>query len=93
MDKDLIEGDITDSFSEQTVLAASTSLCQSAVPGTAPVIAKCPKHFYFKLLRLSNAATCDDVMALTSCDENHKTCANDDTLPLNPRLDSSDDCK
>ncbi len=93
IDENNIAGPITDSYSEQNVLAASQPLCTTSTPGSASVIDDCPEHFYFKMVRLNPDSTCDDVMELTSCDENEQACIGDESLPLNPRQDAPGDCK
>ncbi len=92
IDEDTIAGPVTDSYSEQTVLSASQGLCTTSTPGSVGVVEACPEHFYFKMVRLADNATCEDVMALTSCYDNEQSCGGDESLPLNPRKDSAGDC-
>jgi hypothetical protein len=91
VDADTIAGPITDNFSEQTVLAASSFTCELGNPGTASE--NCPPHQYFKMVRLPGNATCADVMALTDCDEDPANCDTNTVQPLDPRNDlPTDDC-
>ncbi|MDD5307462.1 MAG: hypothetical protein PHU25_09100 [Deltaproteobacteria bacterium] len=85
VDADTIAGPITDNFSEQTVVAASDAVCGASSPGT--VSENCPKHQYFKMVRLPDGATCKDVMALTDCDENEEACDSNAVKPLDPKND------
>lgn len=93
VDANRIEGPLSSASTEQTVLAASSSLCEQVHMQTVEVIDKCPEHFYFKMVRLADDATCKDVMALTSCGKNLHACEGDETLPLNPTVDDPASCK
>ena len=89
VDADHIAGAVTDNFSEQTVLAA-TSICGTGSPDTRSE--GCPQHQYFKMIRLPDGATCADVLALTDCDEDSATCDSNAALPLDPNNDLESDC-
>lgn len=93
IDENTIAGPIVKNFSEQTVVAASSALCQTGEPGTASVMDKCPQHFYFKMVRIRDGGSCEDVMAMTSCDEDRQNCDADHSLPLNPRNDRPEECR
>jgi hypothetical protein len=94
IDSNNIAGAVTANFSWQTVLGSNSPLCAAPNGGTAPVIDKCPELFYFKMVRLPNDATCEDVMALTSCNEkNPSACDGDTSFALNPSNDNPLDCK
>jgi hypothetical protein len=90
VDADTIAGPVTDNFSEQTVLAA-TSICDTGDPYTRSE--SCPQHQYFKMVRLAAGATCDDVLALTDCDEDSTTCDTNEVLALDPNDDLETDCE
>jgi len=90
LDADTIAGPIVDNFSEQTVLAA-TGICDTGSPDTRSE--DCPEHQYFKMVRLPDDATCEDVMDLTDCDEDPATCDNNGApLLLDPAFDLESDC-
>jgi hypothetical protein len=93
VDANRIEGPLSSASTEQTVLAASSALCEQVNMQTVEVIDKCPEHFYFKMVRLADDASCKDVMALTSCGKNLHACEGDETLPLNPNVDDLASCK
>jgi hypothetical protein len=84
MDGDTIAGPVISSNSEQTLLGASDDICGSGNPGTVPILDVCPDHFYFIMKHLDDNANCDDVMALTNCDESQFSCAGNTEYPLNP---------
>jgi len=90
VDEDTIAGAVVDNFSEQTVVEASTFLCQTGNPGTTSE--NCPEHQYFKMVRLADDATCADVLALTDCDEDEENCDTNEVLPLDPFNDLPSDC-
>lgn len=89
IDSETIEGDVTDSTTELSVLAASSSACEST-----PEISTddCQQHHYFKMIRLSDSATCADVLELTDCDEEKSSCVTNEPQPLDPNDDQRDDC-
>lgn len=93
IDTNTVAGPLSSAASDQTVLAASVSLCEQVNMRSVEVLAKCPEHFYFKMVRVPDSATCDNVMALTSCDENLETCEGDTASPLNPSVDDPASCK
>jgi hypothetical protein len=93
VDENTIAGAVTDNFSQQTVLAA-TSICDTGSPDTRAE--DCPAHQYFKMIRLADGATCADVLALTDCDETYSNdepqCDENEALPLDPNNDLETDC-
>ena len=89
VDENTIAGAVVDNFSEQTVIAA-TSVCDTGSPDTRSE--ECPAHQYFKMIRLADGADCDDVLALTDCDEDATTCDVNAVLPLDPNNDNEADC-
>ncbi len=91
VDENTIAGSVVDNFSEQTAVGASKWVCETGDPGT--VGEDCPPHQYFKMVRLGDDATCQDVLELTDCDEDDSNCDTNDELPLDPKDDRpSDDC-
>jgi len=81
--EDRISGLVKDFSSEQVVLGASSGFCEA---GTAVAVPDpCAARHYFEMVRLPQDADCDDVMALTGCDEDPAGCAANPTLPLDPR--------
>lgn len=84
IDGNTIAGPVISADSEQTLLGASDPSCNMGNPGTVPILDVCPDHFYFVMKRVSEGATCTDVMALTSCDEAQFSCAGKTEYPLNP---------
>ncbi len=93
VDEDTIAGPITDSFSEQTIIAANNPICLSSQPSTVSVLEKCPGHFYFKMVRMKKTANCQDVMTLTNCDEAEQRCYGDESFPLNPKKGGAQECR
>jgi hypothetical protein len=89
VDANTISGAVTDNFTEQTVIAA-TSICGTGSPDTRSE--ECAVHQYFKMIRLDDGATCADVLALTDCDEDQTTCDANAVLPLDPNNDNEADC-
>jgi len=86
---DEISGAVVDNFTEQTVLAA-TSVCDTGSPDTRSE--ECPAHQYFKMVRLDDDASCEDVLLLTDCDEDPATCDSNAVGPLDPKNDNEADC-
>ncbi|MCU0664086.1 MAG: hypothetical protein MUC50_17385 [Myxococcota bacterium] len=92
VDANHIAGPLSSAATQQTILATNSNVCKQGNMQTLEVIDKCPEHFYFKMVRLPDHATCDDVMALTSCDEKLETCGGQINLPLNPNVDDPSSC-
>ena len=90
VDDDTIAGAVVDHFSEQSLLASSSPFCTAGETEAAPV--DCPEQQYFKLVRLPDGATCEDVLDLTDCDEDEATCDTNEALPLDPRNDLPGEC-
>ncbi len=98
VDRQTIAGAVTDNSSEQHVLASSASVCDLGDPGTTDP--QCPVQQYFKMVKVADTATCDDVLALTRCagpgadEQNCESTGPDDpaALPLDPRADRPDEC-
>lgn len=90
---DTIAGSVIGATTEQTILAATTSLCENSNLGSVSVSDVCPEVFYFKMVRLPDDATCEDVLDLTTCDEDHSKCEGDLSAPLNPKKDDPASCK
>lgn len=90
VDDDTIAGTVVDHFSEQSLLASSSPFCSAAETEAAPF--DCPEQQYFKMVRLPDGATCEDVLELTDCDEDEATCDTNAALPLDPRNDQPGEC-
>jgi hypothetical protein len=90
VDQDTIEGAVIAHFSEQTLLGSSSQFCTAGEPESMP--GDCEQHQYFKMLRLPDGAGCEDVLALTDCDEQEETCDANQVLPLDPTNDVPEDC-
>jgi hypothetical protein len=88
-DDDAISGLVTGFVSEQVVLGASSDFCQ--VGSAAAVPDPCAARQYFEMVRLPQNAGCEDVMALTGCDEDPAACAEDPAAPLDPHGDAFDE--
>ena len=91
VDADRIAGAITETFSEQQTIGASKPLCE--FDGTGAASEECPEHQYFAMVRLADGADCEDVLALTDCDEDETTCDTNAALPLDPADDQPGDCE
>ncbi|HUT79010.1 MAG TPA: hypothetical protein VM285_15030 [Polyangia bacterium] len=88
-DEDAISGLVTGLASEQVVLGSSSTFCQTG--STVAVPDPCAARQYFEMVRLPENAACEDVLALTGCDEDAAACAADPALPLDPRGDAFDE--
>jgi hypothetical protein len=88
-DDDTISGLVTGLVSEQVVLGASSTFCQAGSAVAVPD--PCAARQYFEMVRLPANAGCEDVMALTACDDDPEGCAKTADLPLDPRGDSFGD--
>lgn len=84
VDDSTISGTLWSAGVEMTLLDASTSLCQDLNLKYVDVLDQCPQLFYFKMVRLVDGAGCEEIRALTSCDEGHPKCMGDESWPLNP---------
>lgn len=93
IDAHTVAGDVVSTSTEQSILAASTELCENNQLQNVSVMEECPELFYFKMIRLPDDATCANVQDSTSCDENQETCEGDTRYPLNPRVDDPASCK
>jgi hypothetical protein len=82
-DEDTVSGLVTGFSSEQVVLGASSSFCQTGAAVAVPD--PCAARQYFEMVRLPAGASCDDVLELTGCDEDPEGCAQAPALPLDPR--------
>lgn len=92
VDADTIAGPVTKTFSWQSLLGSDRTICESAKVENTSVIENCPAYYYFHMVRLPQNATCEDVMALTTCDENPEDCDQDATYPLNPKKETLKTC-
>ncbi len=92
IDCNTIEGDILDSYFEQTTLDAAYINCRLGNHRTIDIFDSCPDNFYFKMIRLGAGSTCADLLVQTSCYDNEATCAGDATYPLNPKADAIEQC-
>lgn len=93
IDQNTISGLLTDTDSEQTVLAANTPVCTTGNPSNTSVMDQCPELHNFKMVRLPDDATCETVMAETSCIERPLQCAGDTAFRLNPPDDNPTHCR
>ena len=91
VDRDTIEGTMHTVISQQTFHGSNNPICALAPSSTLP-IEDCGEHKYFKLMRIEDGATCEEVMALTDCDEDEYNCDSNEVLPLDPHPDKVEDC-
>ncbi|MFO8073814.1 MAG: hypothetical protein R6V85_18285 [Polyangia bacterium] len=84
-DADTISGSVVEWGSEQVVLAATRQLCVTDAPSEPD---GCPEHHYFRMVRLAEGATCQDVLDQTDCDEDEASCDSNDPQPLDPNPDT-----
>jgi hypothetical protein len=85
IDADNIAGRVTQNNSWQVVLDSNLDVCKEKEVTNMSVMKNCPEYYYFKMVRLPENATCEDVMALTSCDEEPNKCDKDSSYSLNPK--------
>lgn len=88
VDNNTIAGALTNIAGAQVVHDATNPLCISNE--TRILEDGCRGHQYFKMIRLKDDATCDDVMALTDCDEKPDSCDSNEKQPLDPNMDTQD---